>query len=201
MDTGRFRRRRLPKVTTEVSGTATETSEQTTPEITQAEEEMTSTFSGGNISQRRLDKLTLPSDTPASLVIKRFENFNPVANWDVRQNTNGFGTQALNANEEITMEVAQERLMAIITRDTNSIKSFDEEHGYNFTENEVVGLVSFMFNLGPGSLNQVTANGTRSKEETAAKMLEYVNAGGRRLRGLVKRRQDEYDIFTGKVNI
>jgi GH24 family phage-related lysozyme (muramidase) len=99
------------------------------------------------------------------------------------------------------MEVAQERLMAVITRDTNSIKSFDEEHGYNFTENEVVGLVSFMFNLGPGSLNQVTANGTRSKEEIATKMLEYVNSAGRRLRGLVKRRQDEHDIFTGKVNI
>lgn len=162
---------------------------------------MAPTFSGGNISERRLEEITLPSDTPASLLIKRFENFNPVANWDVRQNTSGFGTQALNANEEITMEEAQERLMAVITRDINSIKSFDEEHGYNFTENETVGLVSFMFNLGPGSLNQVTANGTRSKEEIATKMLEYVNAGGRRLQGLVKRRQDEHAIFTGKVNI
>ena len=164
-------------------------------------EDMTSTFSGGNISEERLEELTLPSDTTTSLLIKRFENFNPVANWDVRQNTNGFGTEALNANEEVTMEVAQERLMAVITRDTNSIKNFDEEHGYNFTENETVGLVSFMFNLGPGSLNQVTANGTRSKEEIANKMLEYINSAGQPLQGLINRRQDEYDIFTGKVTI
>ena len=58
-----------------------------------------------------------------------------------------------------------------------------------------------MFNLGPGSLNQVTANGTRSKEEIANKMLEYINSAGQPLQGLIKRRQDEYDIFTGKVTI
>ena len=165
------------------------------------EEPMASTFSGGNISQRRLDNLTLPSDIPSSLVIKRFENFTPVADWDVRQNTNGFGTKALNADEEITMEVAQERLMAVVTRDMDSIRSFGEEHGYNFAENEIVGLTSFMFNLGPGALNQVTANGTRSKEEIANKMLEYINSAGQPLQGLINRRQDEYDIFTGKVTI
>ena len=99
------------------------------------------------------------------------------------------------------MEVAQERLLGVINRDTARIRYLDEKHGYNFTENEVIALTSFMFNLGPRSLDQVTANGTRSKEEIASKMLEYINSAGKPLQGLVKRRQDEYAIFTGKATI
>ena len=160
-----------------------------------------STFSGGNITEERLQAISLPSDTLASSVIKRFENFTPVAAFDVRQNTNGFGTEALSAGETINMEVAQERLLDVINRDTASIRNLDKKQGYNFTENEVIALTSFMFNLGPGSLAEVTANGTRSKEEIASKMLEYINSAGKPLQGLVKRRQDEYAIFTGKATI
>ena len=60
-----------------------------------------------------------------SLLIKRFENFTAVANFDVRQNTNGFGTEATDANEEITLEEAQSRLMARVTRDADYIKKLE----------------------------------------------------------------------------
>lgn len=185
--------RRLPKVTQEASE-STEVSDNQ-----QEDQDMAQAFSGGNISEERLEEITLPSDTATSLLIKRFENFTPVANFDVRQNTNGFGTEATDANEEITLEEAQSRLMARVTRDADYIKNFGERYNYNFTDNEVAALNSFIFNLGRGALDQVTASGTRSKEEIASKMLEYNKAGGKQLSGLVKRRKDERDVFIGEA--
>jgi len=97
------------------------------------------------------------------------------------------------------MEEAQERLLARVTEDTTYIENFGD---YNWTENETIALTSFIFNLGKGSLDQVTEGGTRSKEEVADAMLLYTGAGtDKNIPGLVKRRQDEYDIFTGKVTI
>lgn len=159
---------------------------------------MANVFSGGNISEERLKEISLPSDTPTSLLIKRFENFLPKASFDVRQNTNGFGTEATSANEEITLMEAQNRLLARINRDSEYIKSYGKDNDYNFTNNEVAALTSFIFNLGRGALKQVTEEGTRSKDEIATMMLKYYMAGGKKLQGLVKRRQDEHDVFTGK---
>ena len=97
------------------------------------------------------------------------------------------------------MEVAQERLLARVAEDTAYIENFGD---YNWTENETIALTSFIFNLGKRSLNEVTEGGTRSKEEIADAMLLYTGAGGKQnIPGLIKRRQDEYDIFTGKVTI
>ena len=100
------------------------------------------------------------------------------------------------------MEEAQERLLARVTEDTAFIEDFNEQYQYDWTENETIALTSFIFNLGKGSLDQVTEGGTRSKEEVADAMLLYTGAGeDKNIPGLVKRRQDEYDIFTGKVTI
>ena len=156
-------------------------------------------FSGGNISEERLKEISLPSDTPVSLLIKRFENFLPVASYDVKQNTNGFGTQAANASEEITLETAQERLLDRLDADTEYIINYGKANNYNFTDNEVAALTSFIFNLGRGSLGQVTADGTRSKSEIAEMMLLYNKADGQRLQGLADRRKDERNLFLGEV--
>lgn len=156
-------------------------------------------FSGGNISEERLKEISLPSDTPVSLLIKRFENFLPVASFDVKQNTNGFGTQAASSSEEITLEKAQERLLDRIDKDTAYIIDYGKANNYNFTDNEVAALASFIFNLGRGALGRVTADGTRSKSEIAEMMLRYNKAGGKRLQGLVDRRKDERNVFLGEV--
>jgi len=159
------------------------------------------TFSGGNITEERLEEITMPSDNTTSLIVKRFEDYNPIASEDYGQRTNGFGTEAKSPNEEISMEVAQERLMDRIEKDTRFVQSFGVEQGYNFTENETIALTSFIFNLGKGALAQVTEEGSRSKEEIAEKMLLYINAGGKPLEGLRKRREDEYRIFTGETRL
>ena len=159
------------------------------------------TFSGGNITEERLKEITMPSDNSTSLLVKRFEDYNPIASEDYGQRTNGFGTEAKSLNEEINMEVAQERLMDRIEKDTRFVQSFGVEHRYNFTENETIALTSFIFNLGRGALAQVTKDGSRSKEEVAEKMLLYINAGGQPLEGLRTRREDENSLFTGKTSL
>lgn len=64
---------------------------------------------------------------------------------------------------------------------------------YNFNQNEIDALVSFAYNI--GSIDQLTANGTRSKAVIADKMLEYVKAGGVTYNGLIRRRKAERELF------
>ena len=84
----------------------------------------------------------------------------------------------------------------------NSLQSFleyvikyGEANGYDWNNNQIASLSSFCYNLGKSRLKQLTANGTRSNEEIAKKMLLYVNAGGKPLKGLVIRRQEEAAHF------
>lgn len=64
---------------------------------------------------------------------------------------------------------------------------------YDFNQNQLDALVSFAYNI--GSIDQLTANGTRSIATIAKKILEYNKAGGRYVRGLAERRRDEYNLF------
>ena len=190
-------RYRLPKVTTEAP----------VSEPQQAQESEEVAFSGGNISDRRLEEIRQPSDTPTSLMIKRFEDFKSKASFDFKQDTNGFGTIASFAGEEIDIEEAQTRLMERVNSDEAYIKSFGERYNYDWEDNEIAALTSFIYNLGRGALDQVTGRddedgvGSRTKEEIADAMLLYTRAGGNVLPGLVRRRQDEHDVFTGKMTL
>ena len=64
---------------------------------------------------------------------------------------------------------------------------------YNWNQNEIDALTSFAYNI--GSIDQLTANGSRSREIIAKKMLEYNKAGGTVYRGLVRRREAERKLF------
>ena len=64
---------------------------------------------------------------------------------------------------------------------------------YNFNENQFGALLSFCFNV--GSIDGLTANGTRSIAIIRKKMLEYCKAGGKVLKGLQRRRKAELALF------
>ena len=66
---------------------------------------------------------------------------------------------------------------------------------YGFGQAKFDALVSFTYNLGQGTLIQLTANGTRSDRVIYEKMLQYNKCGGKVLKGLVKRREDERKLF------
>lgn len=67
---------------------------------------------------------------------------------------------------------------------------------YNWNQNEIDALVSFAYNI--GSIDQLTANGSRNRSVIADKMLEYNKAGGKVYRGLTRRREAERKLFLTK---
>ena len=68
---------------------------------------------------------------------------------------------------------------------------------YHWNQNQFDALVSFCYNI--GSIDQLTADGNRSINTIADKILAYNKAGGRVLKGLQRRRQAEHDLFVTPV--
>ena len=110
--------------------------------------------------------------------------------------TIGYGhTSGVQMGQKITLEQAEEYLREDIERFENHVMRYNGTYRWN--QNQFDALVSFAFNL--GSINQLTANGTRSIEDISAKIPEYCHAGGKKLNGLVRRRAAEKELFDTPV--
>lgn len=106
--------------------------------------------------------------------------------------TIGYGhTHGVQEGMRITQETADEYLRDDCAAAEKNVNGFDAK--YHWNQNQFDALVSFAFNL--GSINQLTANGTRSIAEISAKIPEYCHAGGKKLSGLVRRRSAEKELF------
>ena len=64
-------------------------------------------------------------------------------------------------------------------------------------QNEFDALVSFTYNLGTGNLKRLTDN--RKKNEISEGMKLYNKAGGKKLQGLVNRRNEESELFNEPI--
>lgn len=96
----------------------------------------------------------------------------------------------------ITKEKAEEWLRECLNkRYAPLISKYDTRYGWN--QNEFDALVSFTFNI--GSIDQLTANGSRSKSVISNKMLAYNKAGGKVYDGLTRRRKAERELFLTPV--
>jgi GH24 family phage-related lysozyme (muramidase) len=122
--------------------------------------------------------------------------------WDYKQYSVGYGTKAKSSDEVITEEEADKRLREELLKSQKAVLNHAKKYNYNFNQNQVNALSSFVYNLGPGILNQLTGNGTRSVEEISKKMLEYnkvtVNGNLVEAKGLTNRRNEEFAMFTSK---
>lgn len=95
------------------------------------------------------------------------------------------------AGMKITKEQAEELLLQDCKKAIKNVNSFMSK--YNFNQNQFDALVSFAFNV--GSINQLTASGTRTLEQISSKITAYNKTGGRVIAGLVKRRAKEKELF------
>ena len=91
----------------------------------------------------------------------------------------------------ITQAEADRLLQQDLERFEKNVMKFNNK--YHWTQNEFDALVSFAFNI--GSIDQLTANGTRTNAQIAQAMLLYNKAAGKVLPGLTKRRQAERQLF------
>ena len=93
------------------------------------------------------------------------------------------------------MTITQTQADSFLKQDVEKFEKLVEKYNgkYSWNQNEFDALVSFAFNI--GSIDQLTANGTRNRATIAAKLLEYTKAGGKVLPGLLKRRKEEQALF------
>ena len=111
--------------------------------------------------------------------------------------TIGYGhTKGVKKGDTITQQQADLLLAMDVKKFEDHVNDRAKKWGYDFTRNEFSALVSFAFNI--GSIDQLTANGTRSKEIIAIKIPLYRKAGGKVLKGLEKRRAEEKKLFLKK---
>lgn len=111
----------------------------------------------------------------------------PAGVWTI-----GYGhTGDVTAGQKITRAQAEAMLVADLEKFEKKVTKYQDK--YKWTQNEFDALVSFAYNI--GSIDQLTASGTRSRAVIAEKILLYNKATGKILAGLTKRRQEERELF------
>ena len=111
----------------------------------------------------------------------------PAGVWTI-----GYGhTSGVKVGQVITQAQADAFLVSDVEKFEKKVNKYYEKYGWN--QNEFDALVSFAFNI--GNIDQLTANGTRSRAVIAEKMVRYNKAKGKVLAGLTKRRQAERKLF------
>ena len=141
----------------------------------------------------------------AVALIKKFEGCSLKAYQDsVGVWTIGYGTT--NADKEITgITIKAGTMITQKQAESFLLKSLNKKYAakvnkyyakYKFNQNQFDALVSFAYNI--GSLDQLTAKGTRSIKVISDKIIAYDRAGGKPLAGLTRRRRAEKALFDRK---
>lgn len=132
-------------------------------------------------------------------LIKEFEGCRltaykcPAGVWTI-----GYGhTGNVKQGQKITAKQAEDYLKKDLERFERHVMAFNDKYKWN--QNQFDALVSFAFNV--GSINQLTANGTRTIAEISAKLTAYSKAAGKELAGLVRRRKAEKELFDKQVKV
>ena len=126
-------------------------------------------------------------------MIKQFEGCRttaykcPAGVWTI-----GYGhTSGVKQGQKITQAQADEYLRQDLAKYEKNVAKYEAKYKWN--QNEHDAMVSFAHNV--GSIDKLTANGTRSKAVIAEKILLYDKAAGKVLAGLTRRRKAERDLF------
>lgn len=126
-------------------------------------------------------------------LIKQFEGCRltaykcPAGVWTI-----GYGhTAGVTSGQTITQAEADKLLVEDVAKYEQKVNKYYDRYKWN--QNEFDALVSFAFNI--GSIDKLTANGTRIRAVIAEKMLSYNKAAGKALAGLTRRRQAEKELF------
>lgn len=105
--------------------------------------------------------------------------------------TIGYGhTAGVRAGHKITQAQADALLVSDMVKYEDKVNKYSK---YNFNQNEFDAMVSFAYNV--GSIDKLTAGGTRTKAQIAPKILVYNKANGKVLAGLTRRRKAEHTLF------
>ena len=129
-------------------------------------------------------------------LITNFEGFSKQACKCVsteKYYTIGYGHYGKDVAKDAT--ITKKDAIALLKKDLVSFEKKVDKYNnvYHFSQNEFDALVSFCYNV--GNIDKLTVNGRRTKDEIADAMLRYTHSGGKELRGLVRRRTMERELF------
>lgn len=133
-------------------------------------------------------------------LIKGFEKFSPIVYiCAAGYPTIGFGHVVL-PTESFQNSLTEEEGEGILLRDVaKAERSISRLINVSLTSNEFDALVSWTFNLGAGALQRSTLRMKLNRaeyDEVPDEMRKWTRAGGRLLKGLVRRRETEARIFS-----
>lgn len=94
----------------------------------------------------------------------------------------------------ITQQKADSMLVNDLSRYEANVNKFNSK--FKWSQNEYDALVSFAYNL--GSIDGLV-RGCNTKEQISVNIPKYCYAGGKKLKGLERRRADEQKLFNTKV--
>ena len=116
----------------------------------------------------------------------------PAGAWTI-----GWGhTAGVYEGQVITQEEADRLFLEDVKIYSNAVDKYQDR--FNFTQNQFDALTSFAYNCGVGSLANVMSC-CNSKKEIAEECKLYNKGGGVVLPGLVRRREEEYQLFMSDI--
>lgn len=135
----------------------------------------------------------MPLDPQYADAIKGFEGYAPQAQWDYKQNSNGYGTKAQYPGEVIDKDTAEQRFQAEIDKAQAHVESVAP----NAPPGVKAALTSLTYNAGPGWASSGLGDLVRAGDWNGAaeRFQQYNKAGGQVNPGLVSRRSQEVAWF------
>jgi len=136
----------------------------------------------------------------AAEFVKGFEGYNTNPYSDYGQTSIGYGTKARPGETSISQEEATRRLNFELNEARGYVEKYNVSQNRNWSPNQIDALTSFTYNTGPGNLRTLLQGGSRNNQQIAAAIPLYKNAGGKPLRGLIRRRAAERKLFEEGYN-
>jgi lysozyme len=140
-------------------------------------------------------------------MIKAFEGFRGTPyKCSAGVPTIGYGATFYPGGKKVTMAdaaITEEQAVELLANMLVSFEKYVDSYCVDtITQNQFDALVSFAYNLGPANLKSSTllkkVNANPNDESIKLEFLKWVKAGGKTLKGLVRRREAESELYFKK---
>jgi lysozyme len=140
-------------------------------------------------------------------MIKAFEGFRAAPyKCSAGVPTIGYGATFYPSGKKVTMTdaaITEEQAVELLANMLVSFEKYVDSYCVDtITQNQFDALVSFAYNLGPANLKASTllkkVNANAEDESIRLEFMKWVKAGGKTLKGLVRRREAEADLYFKK---